>query len=54
VISKNKALSFDIPALAVRRNDNLVTLHRILTMTSAKRTALGITANLACGTKRKS
>lgn len=35
VIGKNKTLSFDIPALAVKRKDNLDVQQRILTMTSA-------------------
>ena len=42
VIGKNKTMSFDIPALTVKRNDNLDVQHRILTMTSTERKALGI------------
>ena len=36
VIGKNKTLSFDIPTLAVKRNDNLDIQQRILTMTPAE------------------
>ncbi|MGI0019860.1 MAG: CRISPR-associated endonuclease Cas1 [Nitrososphaera sp.] len=42
VIGKNKALSFDIPALSAKRNDTADIQHRILTMTPAERKSLGI------------
>ena len=42
VIGRNKELSFDIPRLAVKRNDNLDVQQRILIMTPAERKSLGI------------
>ena len=42
VIGKNKALAFDVPTLAIRRNDNLDIQLHILTMTPAERKVLGI------------
>ena len=42
VIGRNKALSFDVPKLAVKRNDNLDVRQRILTMTPSERKALAI------------
>ena len=42
VVDKSKVLAFDIPKLAVKRNDNLEIQHRILTMTPWQRKAFGI------------
>lgn len=42
VIGKNKEFSFDIPRLAIKRNDKLDIQQRILTMSPRERRKLGI------------
>ena len=42
VIGKSKAISFDVPATAIKRNDNLEIQQHILSMTPTERKILGI------------
>lgn len=53
VIGKSKAISFDIPALAIKRNDTGYIQRRILAMTPAERRMAGINKSTLWYQKRK-
>lgn len=53
VIGKSKTLAFDVPTLAIKRNDTIDVQQRILSMTPSERKRLGINKSTLWYQKKK-